>query len=219
MSIALPGYVPDVHTADALDPAWGNAIRDRAAQIFDTTTNRDAAITVPQVGQSCVLTTLSNAGEYFYVGATDGWRPAWNSGWGIVGFAQITADVTGVSTLADVAGLSVTFTAVANRNYAITVSFGGGQQVTSTGTSAVIVTDGANTRVGLVQQYVAQIATTTLQAATRRLIVSGVAAGAVTYKARATTSAGTFTLHADSGATYGPATIVVEDLGPNGAPA
>lgn len=137
----------------------------------------------------------------------------WFTGWGVMGVGSVVADPAAFSALADVPAASVTFTAVAGRFYAVTCSFGGGSQNTSTGTSAVVVTDGSNNRVGLVQQYVAQLAGTTLQGATRRLVIGGLGAGAATYKARATTTAGTVTLHADTGATYGPMTVTVEDIG------
>ena len=39
---------------------------------------------------------------------------------GIIAFAQIFANITGVTTIADLAGLSVTFTAVSGRYYKVT---------------------------------------------------------------------------------------------------
>lgn len=213
MSVAFPGYVPDVHSSDALDPAWGNAIRDRSNQVFADTTTRDAAIPAPQVGQTCVITTGSNAGEYCYVGATDAWRPNWNQGWGEV---ARTVDVT-LQTNADSAEHTITaaataMTAVANRLYRITVSG--------------IWT---NLRVGAASIVVKVKDGTTLIEQAR----SGIAAASVslplTFSVETTLTAGAHTInvtHQQSTSVDGlsmpgattPLVITIDDIGPSGAP-
>lgn len=222
MSIAFPGYVPDVHSSDALDPAWGNAIRDRASQVFDTTVNRDAAITVPQVGQSGVITTGSNAGEYFYVGATDGWRAAWNSGWGVVGsvsssaLSQAVVSTTGI----DVSGLSVTFTAVANRLYRVTAFLPLVQQSSSAATSKVQLTDASNNILTtIVDLSLAASGTGSRGGGTGTYLAGGISAGSYTVKLRALTGAGTMTLTTTAaGSDPGVGLLIVEDIGPAGSP-
>lgn len=223
MSIAFPGYVPDVHSSDALDPAWGNAIRDRASQVFDTAVNRDAAITVPQVGQSGVITTGSNAGEYFYVGATDGWRPAWNSGWGVVGSVSSSALSQAVvsTTAIDVTGLSVTFTAVANRLYRVTAFLPLVQQSGTLGTTKVQLTDASNNVLTTpFDENLAASGTGSRGGAMGTYLAGGISAGSYTVKLRALTSAGTATLTTTAAAgDPGIGLLLVEDIGPNGAPA
>lgn len=213
ISIAFPGYVPDVHSTDALDPAWGNAIRDRANQVFDTSTNRDAAITVPQVGQTCVLTTLSTAGEYCYVGAVDGWRPNWNQGWGEV---ARTVDVSTQAVVADAAehtitAAATTFTAVANRLYRIRLE----GSLTQTAATSVTLTLRVKDNTTLIEQ-------------SRSLFPVGAGTFPFAFAVETTLTAGSHTINTTMqnsnaagvscpGATT-PLTVVIDDIGPSGAP-
>lgn len=49
-----------------------------------------------------------------YAAATATWQPPWNMPWGLQGYATLTSASSAVSAITD-AGLSVTWTAVANR--------------------------------------------------------------------------------------------------------
>jgi ribose 5-phosphate isomerase RpiB len=70
MPITFPGYVPDVTAlTDRVKAEWGNAIRDRTPQIFDTMAHLVAAIVSPQTGQLGIITTGTGAGIYEYDGA------------------------------------------------------------------------------------------------------------------------------------------------------
>lgn len=219
MSIAFPGYVPDVHAADALDPAWGNAIRDRGLQIFDVAANRDAAIVTPQVGQTGVLTTLSTAGLYTYAGATDGWRAPWNLPWGAVALTLLTSLSQAVTSTTgiDVTGSSTSFTAVANRLYRATAQIPSVQQSGSASAPTRIeITDTSNNNLADVfLQNLTVSGSGSRGSAGGEVILAGLAAGAFLVKLRALVSAGTATL---TGSTSSQAFVLVEDIGPNGAP-
>lgn len=70
MTIAFPGYVSDVTAlSDRIKAEWGNAIRDRALQVFDTLAHLASAIPSPQTGQVAVITTGTDAGMYEYDGS------------------------------------------------------------------------------------------------------------------------------------------------------
>ncbi len=216
MSIAFPGYVPDVHTADALDPAWGNAIRDRAPQVFDTAANRDAAITVPQVGQSCVLTNAAsgvNTGVYVYVGATDGWARPWNMPWGAIACATVQGTQGSITTEVDLTSMTVTFTAVANRQYRIEaiVPFSG----TAGDTARAKITDGANA-----QKKQDQVSFTVGSSSyqVNPWLMETYAAGSVTRKLRAIRQAGAGGAVTMSAGATDPCFLYVTDEGPTGAP-
>jgi len=148
VSVALPGYLPDVHAADALDPAWGNALRDRAPQVFTTQATLVAAVVAPQVGQSASITTgvapftgTASPGLYVYAGAVAGWRPPWNGGWGEVARTVDTTTQANVNIVENVITNAATaFTAVANRLYRITVA--GGWRVGGVGALTLKVKDG-----------------------------------------------------------------------------
>lgn len=218
MSIVMPGFVPDVHSSDALDPAWGNAVRDRAAQVFDTTTNRDAAITVPQAGQVNTLTTLGNAGLYIYAGPVDLWRPPWNLPWGEV---ARTVDVTNQGPVADsaehtITAAATTLTAVANRLYRVTVNIPVRNAATANASITLRCKDG----------------TTLIETARVYAVTGTTLAGTADYPASfevetvLTAGAHTINLTMQSANAAGvqctagniPLTIVVEDIGPSGAP-
>lgn len=135
----------------------------------------------------------------------------WPLPWGFIGFAEATGVQTGITTSTDVTGLTVTFTAVANRRYKLT-AFVNLLQSTNTGNVQVIIADGSNNSQAIgTDTYAAGEYGTTVA------IKGSVspAAGSTTYKVRINTSAGTVGLN--QGAGY-PTMFLVEDIGPNGAP-
>lgn len=145
------------------------------------------------------------------------WNPPWNLPWGVMAYAEVVADQAGISTLADLTGLSVTFTAAANRRLRIS----GEGLVTCSAEELMVgyIRDGAGTQLGRwCQQWQRAGSAGTGQKAAGSVVESP-SAGSVTYKLsleRNTGAAGTVTLQA--GATH-PAFILVEDLGPANPPA
>lgn len=126
--------------------------------------------------------------------------------WGVMGYVLGgTSDQTGISAVADVTGLSVTFTAVSTRLYRTTVYLAISQQ-TSGGTVAVIIADGASTQVNRTDLT---LATNDAAAVAFAHLETG-ASGSITRKVRVSTSAGTMTVR---GAAALRAYILVEDLG------
>lgn len=213
---AFPGYVADVNALTGrIEATWGNAIRDRTLQIFASTALRDAAIPSPSVGQTCIITAGSAAGEYVYSGATVGWTQPWNQPWGFVSSASKTDDSNSISSVVNVGSLTTTFTAVANRVYRTSVNIPKIQQVSSNGLVQVHITDGSNTikRSGNYSLYAGSAGDITTVSLS--VVETGISAGSNTRKVRATTSAGTLSILAS---VTGGASIVVEDMGPNGAP-
>lgn len=212
MSIPFPGFVTTVNTNDLLDPAWGDAIRDRAFQVFDTTANRDAAIPSPQVGQVGVITTGTNAGVYEYSGATVGWTPPWNTGWGEVGRATVTSATTGVTGFADITGLSVTWTAVASRLYRTEVKC----RVESSNAGDAILVTICNTSNTILSEMDTVAIGTNLSQPHYVMYEAAASAGSNTLKARlGRTGSGVAKMNATS--TF-VAYMTVDDVGPAGAP-
>ncbi len=149
-----------------------------------------------------------------YTTATTGWAPPWNMPWGILGYAEVTANQTGIgATITDLTSLSLTITYVANRRVKVT---GEGQYQNNTNNeftkvyireaSVTLTARNFYTAVTLINNgfHVEHILTPT--------------AGARTYKlsANRSSSSGTTALIA---ASTEPAFIRIEDIGPNGAPA
>ena len=117
--------------------------------------------------------------------------------------AYSTISTTGLTTTMTDIGLSVTFTAVANRYYKYTF-YAYASNSTSTGTMETLVTDTSNVTKEALNLYVVGGGNYTFQNLT---YISTETAGSVTRKIRAKVAAGTGTL-------YGPIYFFVEDIGP-----
>lgn len=126
---------------------------------------------------------------------------------GRVGYAEITAAQT-FTTLADVTGLSVTFTAAASRYYKISVH-GLLRSSVANDVAQLVIANAANTTLNVGQVVCAN---TTFAVGAPVSFVAQPAAGSVTYKVRCVRSSGTGTVTLDAAATY-PAFILVEDIG------
>jgi hypothetical protein len=120
---------------------------------------------------------------------------------GVMAYAsRTTAGLT--TTLADI-GLSVTFTAVANRYYKYTF-YSYAANASSAGTCETYITDSSNNIKGYLNLYVPGGGNYTFQ---HLVYVSTETAGSVTRKVRAKCQAGT-------GSLYDPMYLFVEDIGP-----
>lgn len=139
--------------------------------------------------------------------------PPWNIPWGRIGSATVNADQSAISTLIDVAGLTVPWTAVANRRYkvsikcAMTASVAGNHMI-------LLITDGANV-VKDTFGMPAAIADGSGHCISGSYEETIVTAGSTTRKARAQAGAGTVKCKLGTQ----PGWLIVEDVGPNGTPA
>lgn len=211
MTIAFPGYVADVVALTGrIKAEWGNAIRDRSNQVFDTMAHLVAGIASPQVGQVAVITTGTGAGIYEYVGATDTWTQPWNLPWGRVAEGLSTTNQT-ISGATNITGETATWTAVANRRYKVTVTAPYWQKATANGFGYARLVDGSNVEDTHLREW-ANINEYRSQALSWE--ITGLSAGSVTRRLRMEASAGTIIVAGASSPQY----IIVEDIGPNGAP-
>lgn len=166
--------------------------------------NAAALPATPQVGDEAFQVDI--AANLTYQGPTNGWTAPWNVSWGIVG-SVTPSNVTGISSVADLTGMTVTFTAVANRRYRITAQAG---NVTSTAASDVAemtIVDGSGTLI------LGRAASSTTSMDNIHLQwVKSYTAGSQTAKAQGRRVSGTGTQ------TFGGLLFTVEDAGPNGLP-
>jgi len=125
---------------------------------------------------------------------------------GVMGYAKSTADASIGSTTADVSGMSVTFTAVANRLYRAT--FECFYSVNAPSQNQFFITDGSNNMVDQIYQD-----SNLLFCPMSLIYIFTTTAGSKTYKVRATTSTGTMTIYGATSANRSYS-FVVEDLGP-----
>lgn len=150
-----------------------------------------------------------------YYGATTGWQPPWNTSWGeIVAPTQITANQTPITATVDVTSGTITWTAVANRRYLLTAESYFFSSVAND-LAVLVIADNSST-----QLQSAEITCTSTSLGIKANLsaeVTGLAAGAVTYKLRAARGAGSGNITLNAAATS-PTILRVMDVGSNGAP-
>lgn len=120
---------------------------------------------------------------------------------GIMAYA--TRTTAGLTTTVSDLGLSVTFTAVANRYYKYTF-YSYASNATSAGTMETYITDSSNNVKGSLNLYVPGGGNYTFQ---NLVYISTETAGSVTRKVRAKVQTG-------SGTIFDPLFLIVEDIGP-----
>lgn len=146
-----------------------------------------------------------------YTTATTTWRQPWNLPWGYMGHAVVTSVQTGITTTVDLTGLTTTFTAVTNRRYRAMLHTAWDSTV-SLDVAAINIYQGASP-ISYSQQKIDQ--------AGNQITIDAFAyftgSGSTTIKATGGRAAGSGTLQTTATATN-QFYLIVDDLGPSGAP-
>jgi hypothetical protein len=195
--------------------SWANAnVRDQVVTPFASTSALASAITAPVVGMATYISSNDVSEGLLTRSSANQWRLPWNMPWGRVGSGSFsTATSSGVSgSLADV-GPTVSFTAIANRRYKVSVSICRIGAPATVSTITTVLVNGS----GVPLQYLSfnSVAANAVFPVSSVGEFTGIAAGAYTFKVQGTidgASAATY----QSG-TYG-SSMIVEDIGPGGAP-
>lgn len=147
---------------------------------------------------------------------TYGRQMPWNQPWGEIAYAQATANQAGIGAEADLTSLTTgAITYVANRIIEIRMSVVLNQQTAASNTK-VFITDGSNNKLASAFAVMAVDVAAGSRSTFDRSYRTVSAAGAMTYKLRATAVTGTCSLLASATGDPGPAFIQVVDLGPAG---
>lgn len=216
-----------IATADATNPRWDLVVAQVRDNTEDAGGNDDARLTVvtgtpaaspadPSIPDGCLVlarvvvaasvSSIVNANITMLAGLARG--SAWNQAWGVVASASKTSNQGSITTLTDVTGMSVTFTAVSGRRYLTTLELLAISTVAADFYESRI-TDGSNVLKQLSTVYIGNLSSSIKSHLS--VLESGLS-GSVTRKARvARIGTGTLTVSAD--ATY-PSQIVVYDVGP-----
>lgn len=185
----------------------------QTVRVFASTTARDTAITSPTAGMTCYIDSNDvNEGFYTYIGAA--WRkgPGWNAPWGVIGRVSSANSQASVgTTYTDVTDLSITFTAVANRFYKISAYISAAVNATATFALANIIEDATTTVIQTGTPIVAS-----LGAGLYPMAVRTYTAGSHTVKVQIRANTGTILTGASATNLH---QMVIEDIGPSGAPA
>lgn len=183
---------------------YGVATGDNTVTIAGSTVAVELPALAPVVSGDYVAVLAAGA-DRLILGPVGVSRP------GVVDYQQITSGTAAVTTtVTDISGLSVTFTAVPGRRYRIT-----GQALIARSAGAagdtinLYIRDGSGTQLALSQlvTYAGAGANATLSVG----VVVAPTAGSKTYKLSFNGSAGSQTVSASS---TNPAWILVEDIGP-----
>lgn len=149
-----------------------------------------------------------------YTTATTGWQPPWNMPWGVMGQAVVSAEQTVANGGVDLTGASVTYTAVAGRRVRISAKALMSNGTLAAGWSLRVYKDGSlYDTVGFNNDTVAAASYGCVG-----VTIDTPAAGSRTYKLNAFFSVNTDNKVAYSGLNFSTI-IIVEDIGPSGAPA
>ena len=125
--------------------------------------------------------------------------------WGLVGAVVTSADQTGISAIADITGLTVTWTATASRTY-VTFVKASVRKITNAGDAFIHLTDGAG---GQKDGSPVTLGVNDYGTLTAIAIETGLS-GSITRKARASASSATVTV---LGASNYTSSILVFDIG------
>jgi hypothetical protein len=190
-----------------------NYCQEQTVMYFATTAARDTAITAPEDGMTVYIgSNDANEGLYTYNGS--GWRrgPGWNSPWGVVSITTLAADVSYAATSWGFPAFQWTGSGViANRRYQATVDFAWGLG-TLVGQIDFGIGTAAGTGIGRqISEY--QYANTAPRQNTHSVTFT-TTAGAMTRGLTIRKFSGGGNVDVIAGST-----LVIEDIGPAGAPA
>lgn len=199
--------------ASSVDTALLQTVR-----VYASTTARDTAITSPTAGMIVYINSNdSSEGLYLYAGSTGGWMkgPGWNAPWGVVSYVQTTTSQGSITTR--VAATSMTtgsITYLANRVLRISLQTPKISTDTAGDRVEVFLMNGATT----LSSCTANITAASRGSSTNLVYYDTTTAGARTYSLEISRSAGTGTASTNASSTN-PFQLIVEDIGPSGAPA
>lgn len=127
---------------------------------------------------------------------------------GFLGYAQVTANQTGISSEVDLTGLSVTLTPAASRRIRISFQVAY-NMVTTAGSAQTLIKEGST----VFTDVVMRIETVGVNATATGSVVITPSAASHTYKLTAAKASGGNTMNVGASSTR-PGFILVEDLGP-----
>lgn len=173
-----------------------------------------SSVIKPGVCTSTTRPTVPYEGQLIYETDTDrvlafngsAWNPPSSVAWGKVAYASSTTDQTGISSITDVTGMSVTFTGVANRQYKVTLYLPQLYGTTAGDRARIAITDGSNNTLALAYLHI------TAYGSPISVSLITTANGSTTFKGRLQRDVGSGTIsnYADS---FSVRYLLVEDIG------
>ena len=194
-----------------------NYLMEQSVMVFATTAARDSAITAPEAGMTAYINTGdANEGFYVYTGATWNKGPSWNAPWGLLGKASLTTSnatsATHTTQQDGSAVITLTATTITNRNYRVTSTH---HAYTNGGVAVMLfaLVIGGST---LSQFQHNPNSATIINSLMNQYVYTETAGASRIFKVQISGSVASQVT--DYGAATYLRTIVVEDIGPSGAP-
>lgn len=193
-----------------------NYLMEQGVMYFATTTARDTAITAPEDGMTVYIgSNDANEGLYTYNGAS--WRkgPGWNAPWGVISTQTLTStnNTTGTHTTAQATGLTLTISAVSNRRLRITTT----HNFTASGGANGIYIAHRAASANIMYSSLPSVNATTFTYLSVVSHYATTATGSLTIDAQFAASPNNTAVN-DNGAAATPRYLIIEDIGPSGAP-
>jgi hypothetical protein len=192
-----------------------NFCQEQTVMYFANTTARDTAITSPEDGMTVYIgSNDANEGLYTYNGTA--WRkgPGWNAPWGFVQYTQVTSNVTSGNNVTILTGNTISV--VNNRRYRITGHVPGYFATAANNLALVEIRVGGTTIAGQ-RLFTSQITSAENGCTITGMHVATATNASLSCNLFSTAVVGTNHQYIATATT--PMFLLVEDIGPSGAPA
>ena len=209
MGSGFKNFTSTVLTAADLN----NYCQNQSIMYFSSTGARDTQITGPVDGMTAYIgSNDANEGLYSYNGTS--WRkgPGWNAPWGFISYTEVTANV---ATAGNVALLTASVSVIANRRYQILGQIPGYFSSVANNSSSVQI------QVSGTSIAEARVWTSRITSADIGATLSGYYAATATNASLGITLYSTAIIGANHqyiAAATKPISLLVQDIGPSGAP-
>ena len=190
-----------------------NYLMEQSIMYFATTAARDLAITSPEDGMVAYIgSNDSSEGLYSYHTA---WRkgPGWNAPWGFIAETTLATSFTQSSTSAyDVTGMATTFTAISNRKYKVSAFMPSVYRAATVAVQFKLMNGATTLQLGTIDGA----GTVDDECPVHLVTTQTFSAGSTTLKCSVAAAAGTGSMIVR--ARGGTPHLLIEDIGPSGAP-
>ena len=189
-----------------------NFLMEQSVMSFASTGARDVAITAPEAGMvAYIRSNDSSEGLYHYTSASS-WRkgPGWNAPWGVQLYATDTSTRT-FTTAATITNITGSVATINNRYYRATFSCRFYNSIAGVQNSFNLRFNGSTFWAG--QSF--NTSTTLDEAVTISAIYKATSSTTASFDVTASAASGTLSIFGGNATTQ----LIVEDIGPHGAPA
>ena len=191
-----------------------NYLMEQSIMYFANTTARDTAITSPEDGMVAYVGS-NDVNEGLYVFHGSAWRkgPGWNAPWGFIQYTEVTSNVTSGNNATILTGNTISV--VNNRRYRITGHVPGYFSSVANNVAFVEIKVGGNTIAGQ-RLFTSQVTSAENGCTITAMYVATATNASLACNLYSTAVVGTNHQYL-AGGTF-PMFLLVEDIGPSGAP-